>query len=335
MKILEVSNRDAGQRLDKFLLKFLNQAPQSFVYKMLRKKNIVLNDNKADGSEKIKENDQIKLYLSDETITKFIKPLKKRLDMAGRMSLDNIYEDEDVIIVNKPVGILSQKAEDTDISMNEYLISYLLVSGALAEEDLSTFHPAVCNRLDRNTSGILLAGKTMKGLQGLSQMLKNRSLKKYYLCLAVGNIKKGALIKGYLKKDKKNNTVTITSTKGESDSYIETAYEPLSSNNKVTLLQVELITGRTHQIRSHLASIGHAIVGDGKYGDKITNELFKEKYKLRHQLLHAWYICFANDETNGIEGLAGRRFVATPPKQFENIVKMEQLEEYNEKRDFA
>ena len=322
MQTLKISSREAGQRLDKFLLKFLNQAPSSFVYKMLRKKNIVLNGKKCDGSEKISENDQIKLFLSDETIAKFSKPL----EVVKSIRLDIIYEDEDVIFINKPAGVLSQKADVTDVSMNEYLISYLLESGSISEADLKTFRPAVCNRLDRNTSGMILAGKTMVGLQELSQMLKSRSLDKYYLCLVKGVVDKRALIKGYLHKDEKSNKVTISSDAGADDSYIETAYKPLCGNGDVTLLEVELITGRTHQIRSHLASIGHAIVGDGKYGNKRINEQFKAKYGLKYQLLHSWRICF--DKDCKLEGLADKAFVATLPKHFTEILKTEHLEEY-------
>ena len=337
MQILTISKREAGQRLDKFLSRFLNEAPQSFIYKMLRKKNIVLNDKKAGGNEKISENDEVKLFLSDETIAKFSKSLK----VNESIPLDIVYEDEDVVFINKPVGILSQKAEADDVSINEYLISYLLGNNTLTMDDLKIFHPAVCNRLDRNTSGIILAGKTMRGLQGLSQRLKSRSLEKYYLCLVSGQVKQGALIKGYLRKDSKLNKVIIakdadiTNEEGAPlDSYIETAYTPLCSNGNVTLLKVELITGRTHQIRSHLASIGNAIVGDGKYGNKKVNEQFKKKYSLKYQLLHAWYICFDKKDTGEFEGLAGRRFVADLPKQFKDIIKREHLEEYNEENNF-
>ena len=331
MQIINISMREAGQRLDKFLLRFFSEAPPSFVYKMLRKKNIVLNGKKADGSEKISENDQLKLFLADETIAKFTKPLA----VPQSMPLDIIYEDNDVLLINKPTGILSQKADALDVSMNEYLISYLLEDGSLTTADLATFHPAICNRLDRNTSGIILAGKTMVGLQELSQMLKSRSLDKYYLCLVVGEIDEDASIEGYLQKDKKSNKVTVMANKGEDASYIKTAYHPLANNGHVTLLEVELITGRTHQIRSHLASIGHAIVGDAKYGNKKINEQFRNEYGLRHQLLHAWLVCFDSAKDSKLAYLAGKSFMATLPQQFNEILKSEHLEEYDEKSNFA
>jgi len=330
MQTLHISSREAGQRLDKFLLKFLNQAPSSFIYKMLRKKNIVLNGKKVDGSEKISENDEIKLFLSDETIAKFSMPL----EIVKGILVDIVYEDEDVILINKPAGILSQKAENSDVSMNEYLISYLIESGSLMIEDLVTFRPAVCNRLDRNTSGIILAGKTMTGLQGLSQMLKRRTLDKYYLCLVAGEVSESALIKGYLSKDEQVNKVTISRRQGEVDSYIETAYRPLCSNGEVTLLEVELITGRTHQIRSHLASVGHAIVGDKKYGNNKINRRFRDIYGLKHQLLHAWCVCFKGCNDSEFNGLANKSFKATLPNYFEEILKNEHLEDYNEENNF-
>ena len=330
MQILNVSKREAGQRLDKYLLRFLNQAPQSFIYKMLRKKNIVLNDKKADGSEKICETDEIKLYLADETISKFSKPI----EVATKVSLDIIYEDEDVIFMNKPAGVLSQKATSSDVSMNDYLISYLVESGNITPRELNTFHPAICNRLDRNTSGLLLAGKSMAGLQGLSWLLKERTMQKFYLCLVGGKVRESSLIKGYLKKDSKSNTVKVSHHKNDDDSYIETYYEPLASNDDVTLLKVELITGRTHQIRSHLASINHPIIGDYKYGNKKMNQQYRAKYDLKHQLLHAWYVHFDNVEGT-LNNLSRQQFIVNVPRQFQYIIKTEHLEECNEEVDLT
>jgi len=315
MQNLMISDKEAGQRLDKYLQRYLSLAPKSFIYKMLRKKNIVLNGKKADGSEKIQPKDQIRLYLADETIDKFSKPAV----IEKSIPLDIIYEDTDMIILNKPAGILSQKAKDTDVSMNEYLISYLVESQQITAEDLKTFHPAVCNRLDRNTSGILLAGKTMSGLQMLSAVLKERSVQKYYLCLVLGSIKEPHHIQGYLQKDDKYNKVKVYTHSIPDGVYIETAYQPLCSNAHVTLLNVELITGRTHQIRSHLASMGHPIIGDWKYGERTCNERFRKKYGLQHQLLHAHHISFGKNKT----------FKAELPKLFTAVLKEEHLEDWH------
>lgn len=321
MQILNITEKEAGQRLDKYLLKYLNQAPKSFIYKMLRKKNIVLNEKKANGSEKLVQLDCIKLYLSDETILKFQRAEK----IERSIPLDIIYEDDHVIFLNKPAGMLSQKAADSDISMNEYLISYLAAKGSLCAESLRTFKPAVCNRLDRNTSGLLLAGKSMPGLQTLSRMLKERTIKKIYLAVVSGVIKEKQHIQGYLYKDQKTNKVKIYKEAVTDAAYIETAYQPICSSREFTLLQVELITGRTHQIRAHLSSIGHPVAGDWKYGNYESNEYLKGKYQIKHQLLHSASITFGPVE-GALKALSKQTFEARLPKEFDTVIKMEQLE---------
>ena len=211
MKTFIIKENEAGQRFDKYLKKLLKEAPSSFVYKMLRKKNIVLNGKKADGSEKLNARDEVKLFLADETYDKFAGAEVK--ESFPTTALDIVYEDEDILIINKPAGMLSQKAQPSDISANEYIIGYLLQSRALKETDLRTFRPSVCNRLDRNTSGLLTAGKTLKGLQDLSETLKKRTVKKYYLCLVAGCITAPQHLKGYLVKDERQNRVFISKEK--------------------------------------------------------------------------------------------------------------------------
>ena len=179
MREFQINSNEAGQRFDKYLKKLLVGAPNSFVYKMLRKKNITLNGKKADGTEKLIGGDVVKLFLSDETFEKFTG--KEEVAAAyehlkGLRALPVVYEDEDVLIVNKPSGMLSQKAKPTDVSANEHIISYLIEKGELTEEMMRTFKPSVSNRLDRNTSGLLVAGKTLKGLQEMSQALKERTV---------------------------------------------------------------------------------------------------------------------------------------------------------------
>ena len=289
MKQFTVTQAEAGQRLDKFLGKYLNKAPKSFLYKMMRKKNITLNGKKAAGSEKLVSGDEIKLFFSDETIEKFS---ELQLPKAqGKLSV--IYEDEHILLVNKPEGILSQKAEADDISMVEEAQRYLLNNGAVTEESLRTFRPSVVNRLDRNTSGILAVGKDLAGAQELSRLFKERSLHKYYYCLVKGQVKEKARIKGYLVKNEATNRVTVEKEPIGKDSLpIETEYTPVDSDGELTLLKVLLVTGRTHQIRAHLSSIGHPILGDHKYGDPALNGRAKEEYHLTHQLLHAAILTF-------------------------------------------
>lgn len=331
MKKIIVSKNEAGQKLLKLLVKYLDTAPQSFFHKMLRKKNITLNGKKADGSEVLKETDEVCLFLSDETITGFQSSKKSgstgveqtggRKEPKEFSKIRIIYEDEDVLILNKPVGVLSQKAAPEDVSLNEWVISYLLRSGALKESDLQTFRPGVCNRLDRNTSGLITAGKSMEGLQTLSGLFKERTLHKEYVCIVTGRVKSGSRLKGYLEKDSHTNKVKVTATKQSEDSaFIETEYSPLVSNENYTLLKVLLITGKTHQIRAHLASVGHPLLGDGKYGNKEVNGMLRKEFGLSYQLLHAMQLSFP-ERIPGCHLLSNQQFFAPVPELFHRIAK--------------
>ena len=177
MQSIIVSKNEANQRLDKLLAKYLNKAPKSFLYKMLRKKNITLNGKKADGSEKLVESDEIKLFLAEETIAKFSEVLVEEVEEGIQI----IYEDENILLINKEVGMLSQKAEKSDVSLVECIITYLVQSNQLTKEELRSFKPSICNRLDRNTSGLVVAGKTLIGLQTMAELFKERTIDKYYL----------------------------------------------------------------------------------------------------------------------------------------------------------
>ncbi len=318
MKEIIVTANEAGQRFDKLLGKYLNQAPKSFIYKMLRKKNIVLNGKKATGNEKLKEGDSVKLFLADETIDKFSKVEVVETDTQ----LDILYEDSNVLVINKPVGMLSQKAEAKDESLVEHVVSYLLKSEQLSAEDLQKFRPSICNRLDRNTSGIIVAGKSLIGLQRMGELFKNRFLKKFYRCLVVGEVKEQQYVKGYLTKDEITNKVCILSKETKDALPIETEYKPVWTNGNITLLEVYLITGRTHQIRAHLASEGHPIIGDYKYGNRKINDNFKRQYQLESQLLHAYRLEFPKLDEE-LETVSERTIVAPLPKLFEYILKSE------------
>lgn len=320
MQEIFIKSNEAGQRLDKMLCKYFNQAPASFIYKMLRKKNIVLNGKKATGSEKLCAGDSVKLFLSDDTIEKFS---KVQVCKTESVSLDIVYEDAHVLLINKPVGMLSQKAKAGDVSLVEYLISYLLKQKSISEEDLRTFRPGVCNRLDRNTSGLVVAGKSLLGLQKMSELIQSRELRKFYRCLVVGEVKKASHIDGYLLKDENSNKVFILDEEVKNAQRIETEYYPIWSNGKFTLLEVHLITGRSHQIRAHLASIGHAIVGDYKYGDAKVNRYFAEKYQLKSQFLHAYRLEMPEMEGE-LAHLSGKQFVAQLPKMFTRVLKEEE-----------
>ncbi len=314
MQQIIIEKNQSGQRFDKFLFKYFKDATSGFIYKMLRKKNITLNNKKSDGKEKLKENDIVKIFMADETIEKFRGLFQ--IELPEPINLDIVYEDENVIFINKKTGMLSQKSKENDLSLNEYVISYLVNEGKLSIEDLKTFKPSVCNRLDRNTSGLIVAGKSLQGLQDMSKMFKERTLHKYYLAVVVGIINEPMKITGYLKKNNKTNKVTITNkTDGE---YIETYYEPVKVLDDVTLLKVQLITGKTHQIRAHLSSINHPIIGDYKYGKKEINDIYKKKYGIENQMLHSYQLTF--ETINGELGnLSNKTFIAKPPKEFAEI----------------
>lgn len=329
MQEIKIESSSQGQRLNKFLGRYLDNAPQSFLYKMLRKKNIKYNNGKADGSEILKAGDRIQIYMSDETICNFRKdgmiPQVSTSDHKFEKSdplkqIPILYEDEDVLILNKPSGILSQKAVASDYSLNEQIVEYYKWKGG----SLLLFTPSVCNRLDRNTSGIILAGMSLKGTQMLSRVLKERTIDKYYLTIVCGTVSHATTIKGFLCKKKNHNQVVIFRTKEEAlangyqeAAFIETQYKPLahgkSGKEEFTLLKVKLVTGKTHQIRAHLKSVGHPIIGDGKYGLKSVNAYIKSAFGIKHQLLHAFYIHFPEDIDSV---LAGKSFTAMPGKPF-------------------
>ena len=316
MREIVIEKNEAGQRLDKFLAKYMNEASKSFFYKMMRKKNITLNGKKCEGNEKLAEGDVVKLFLAEDTIEKFS---SVQVQEVKKVDLDILYEDDEIILVNKPAGMLSQKAKETDESLVEYLIDYLLDSGKLTKEDLRSFRPSVCNRLDRNTSGLVAAGCSLAGLQKLSAMFKDRSLHKYYLCVVSGSVKEKKRIEGFLKKDEKSNQVTISQKELPDSAPICTEYEPLMETESYTLLKVTLITGRTHQIRAHLASIGHPIVGDMKYGNQRVNEEAKRQYHIHSQMLHSWKLVFPQME-EPLAHLSGKSFTAPLPGEFQKVL---------------
>ena len=318
MQEIIIKKNEAGQRFDKFLFKYFKEAGSGFIFKMLRKKNIVLNDKKASGKEILELDDKVKIYMKDETIDKFKGETGFNVTSSD---IDVVYEDENVIIVNKPAGVLSQKADDTDVSINEMIISYLIKTGSLTRDDLQTFKPSICNRLDRNTSGLVVAGKSLKGLQAMSKVIKERAVDKYYLTVVDGILDEGMELNGYLLKDEKTNKVSISETDNGGDR-IETSFEPIDFGEGVTILEVKLITGKTHQIRAHLASIGHPIIGDRKYGNEKTNKKYP---KIKNQLLHAWILKFG-ELPDGFEKLSGKRIMADYPNNFNQF--MDDVEDF-------
>lgn len=355
MRIVSIGANEAGQRFDKFIRKYLPQAPSSFVYKMLRRKNITLNGKKAEGREMLAMGDKVKFFMADETLEKFGRlsggaPEGTPCEHAGKANpafsgtgaalclsafrkLKGIavaYEDSNVLILDKPPGILTQKADDAQLSLNEWMIGYLLDSGAISAEQLTTFRPSVCNRLDRNTSGLVLCGKSLPGSQILSGLIRDRGVRKFYVTVVRGSLREPETLDGYLIKDEKNNQVTVLGSEGAALadgrlSRIRTSYLPLAlgkapDGTALTLLEVELFTGKTHQIRAHLSAIGHPLAGDAKYGDHSFNRMLQKSFGLEHQLLHACRLEFPQLE-GALGKLSGRCVAAPLPGQFNRILK--------------
>lgn len=298
MKEFIIQKNEENQRFDKYLKKLLPNATTSFLYKMMRKKNIVINKKKVEGNEKLKAGDVVSIFLSDETFEKFhvnLEELKKEYDSLKSLTLKGlkiIYEDDEMIVVDKPYNMLSQKASDKDLSANEYLLGYMINKGSLSFEEYQTFRPSVVNRLDRNTTGLLLFGKTLNALQQLGEGIRERSIEKYYRAVVAGELKEELELKGYLLKDEKTNKVSYHKEQVEGSDYIETGVKPIQSKNGLTLVEIHLVTGKTHQIRLHLSTIGHPILGDMKYGNEKINKKYYESHKVNHQLLHAYRLEF-------------------------------------------
>lgn len=313
MKEFSVSKYEEGRRLDKYIMNILKLAPSSFVYKMLRKKNIVLNGGKATGKELLSSGDSVRFYLSDETFDRFSKEGGPDIKDIGTMP-DIVYEDEDVIIVNKPAGMLTQRSSATDVSLNEICLSYVKRKGALKG---GSFTPSVCNRLDRNTSGLVTFAVSYRAARILSEAFRKRIPGKYYKCVVSGVLRNEMKLSGYLIKDDDTNTVRITDG-SMGGARIETEISPVRDNGKLTLLDVKLITGKTHQIRAHLSAAHFPIVGDTKYGDTSVNRYMRDKYGIRSQLLVCDRLVFP--EGFPLPALSGRSFSIDVPDDFSKVM---------------
>lgn len=334
MREVTISSTESGQRLDKYLKKYLDKAGSGFIYKMLRKKNIVLNGKKAAGNELLVSGDVVKMFLSEETIDKFtggrrnisgtteknilnIKCTGNRI-ICGRYSVDILYEDDNIIFLNKPAGLLSQKADRDDVSLVDIFTAYMRDNAVIG------YNPGICNRLDRNTSGIVAAGKSVAGLQKLSEAIRDRRVKKLYHCIVCGKVISGEHLIGYLVKDTLTNKVTIYddnnaagvlgehSISARKADYIETIYRPIGTCDVGTILEVELITGKTHQIRAHLAMTGHPVVGDVKYGAPRRKDI-------KHHMLHAYEMRFG-EEDGVLAGVSEATITAPYPAEFRYIL---------------
>ena len=326
MKKFIIGPSEEGIRLDKQLKKILNNAGSGFVYKMLRKKNITLNNRKAEGNEHLKKGDVIKIFLSDETFDKFSADSYQKIGSRGSLYGSDpdfchriIYEDSNILMYDKPVGILSQKADKDDISVNEICLSYLMDKGEISGESLRVFKPSVCNRLDRNTSGLIIFAKNYKAAALFSRALKDRLIHKYYLCMVKGRIDKEGEAGAYLVKDERTNRVSVSDKQKSDSSSVSIAYRPLKYNDDYSLLEVELITGKSHQIRAQMAHLDHPLLGDYKYGDRKLNDSLKERFDAGSQLLHSHKLVIPSGIDPDLEPYAGT-YTAPVPKAVEDMV---------------
>ena len=335
MKEIRISDMEAGQRLDRMLERYLPGAGKSFLYKMLRKKNITLNGKKAQGNEKLQSEDIVRIWFSQETLDHFAEKGSDRPENQAGLEtaypsarLDILYEDEHVLMVSKRAGMLSQKAKESDISLCEYLIGYLIRSGQIKPEQLRLFKPSVCNRLDTGTSGIVCCGKTIAGLQALSAAFRDRLPEKYYYALVLGKLTEPMHLEGYLIKDEQTNRVRVTDRAGNGARRIVTDTTSLSHGSvrvkgkpvPLTLLKVHLITGRSHQIRAHLASVSHPIAGDMKYAQSADCLDMAEAFGLHSQLLHCGLIRFPVME-GVLSSLSEMEIQAPLPEMFAAFLK--------------
>lgn len=306
MKEIMIRTNDAGQRLDKFLTKAFPNLPQAMMYKSIRKKDIKLNGKRCEISTRLQEGDRLTMYLKDE----FFQTAPKEYDfLKAPLKLEIVYEDENLLLLDKKPGLIVHPDETYHFdSLIARVQHYLYQKGEYNPEAENAFAPALINRIDRNTGGIVMAAKNAETLRIMNQKVKDRELQKRYLCIVYGHMEQPeALLTGYLEKNEAQNRVYISQKPSPGAKSIRTRYRVLEEKSKFSLLEVELLTGRTHQIRAHLASVGHPLAGDGKYG---TNAVNRET-GFRFQALYSYKLKFTFTTPAGLlEYLNGREATA-------------------------
>ena len=316
MKEIEITQQEQNQRLDKFLLKYFNKAPKSFIYKMLRKKRIKYNGKKGEGNEILQKGDCLQLYLSEETMQSFME--EKAIYKAERQ-FEIVYEDNNLLVVSKPAGLVVHPQNNNDRNtLIDQILYYLYEKGEYTPTKESTFTPAICNRLDRNTSGIVIAGKNLKAVQAVNDAIAKGNINKYYITLVKGSITQQGKVVSYLKKDSEKNQVILYDRQKEGTKKIITKYKPIANAENMTLLQIDLVTGRSHQIRAQMQKIEHCIAGDRKYGEEQWNVYLKKKFNLTNQFLHAYKVVWQQKEGD-LAYLASKEWIAPLPDTLQQI----------------
>ena len=304
LRQVAIQKNDAGQRVDKFLTKAFPNLPQAMLYKCIRKKDIKVNGKRCEISTRLREGDVVSLYMKEEF---FQKEEREEDFLKAPAKLNVLYEDENVMLLDKRPGLIVHPDENYHFdSLIARVQHYLYDKGEYDPQAENAFAPALANRIDRNTGGIVLAAKNAEALRVLNQKIKDRELRKLYLCVVCGRLaQKEGLLSGYLEKNESQNRVYISQKPRPGAKSIRTKYRVLEERRDFSLVEVELLTGRTHQIRAHFASIGHPLAGDGKYGKNAVNK----KTGFPYQALYSYKLAFDFRTDGGVLSyLDGREF---------------------------
>ncbi|MFA5421935.1 MAG: RluA family pseudouridine synthase [Bacilli bacterium] len=312
-----ISAQEANQRADKYVRKFLNNAPLSFIYRLFRKKDVKVAGHWINIDYILREGDVLRMYVTDAQLAELAKP-RKVVRVPDLSSI--VFEDDNILIANKSKGLLVHGDEtEKAYTLANQVINYLVQKGEYDQQLTKGFTPAPAHRLDRNTSGLVVFAKNLPALQELEAMFKDRrGIDKHYLALVVGRVSHDQIIDFPLKKDARAKLVKVDKVQNGALEAI-TEIKVLKYYGSYTLLDVHLLTGRTHQIRVHLKAISHPVVGDGKYGDFADNRFFKEQFNYDSQFLHAYKVIFEGNQ-GLLSYLNGKQFICSLPKKETQIL---------------